>query len=215
MAFQILLNRKTSGKIDNLKFDLVLNENHIYENLVTENPVEDGFDVTDNVYKKPPELSFEGFISDTPLVQTDADQLADLEGFGVQTRTETALIRLLEIAGYDLNTGLIQDKEPLIMEVFTSIRVYQDMVISKITMPFRNNSIKIKVEFKHINIVSAQTTDIPVVNETKAPNQKNQGTKTINTNNQKLEKQKTVVKRIADFFRQNTSSSSTPTGVQQ
>jgi hypothetical protein len=57
------------GTFDVVEFDTVDTEDHTLPNEVTEFPVEQGPDVTDNVRVKPRTLSVKGYISDTPLLQ--------------------------------------------------------------------------------------------------------------------------------------------------
>jgi len=55
------------GTFDVVEFDTVDTEDHTLPNEVTEFPVEQGPDVTDNIRIKPRTLSVKGYISDTPL----------------------------------------------------------------------------------------------------------------------------------------------------
>jgi hypothetical protein len=57
------------GTFDLVEFDTVDTEDHTLPNEVTEFPVEEGPDVTDNIRVKPRLLSVKGYISDTPLLQ--------------------------------------------------------------------------------------------------------------------------------------------------
>ena len=61
MAIQILLNRKGRGQVENLIFDLTISENHTFETEITDNEVEEGFDINDNVHVKQPKLTMTGF----------------------------------------------------------------------------------------------------------------------------------------------------------
>lgn len=63
---------------DIVTFDTVESEEHTLPNEVTEFPVEDGPDVTDNIRVKPRTLHVSGYISDTPLYQNpDVNKKAD------------------------------------------------------------------------------------------------------------------------------------------
>ena len=57
------------GTFDVVEFDTVDTEDHTLDNDVTEFPVEQGPDITDNIRVKPRVLSVKGYISDTPLYQ--------------------------------------------------------------------------------------------------------------------------------------------------
>jgi len=66
MTFALTWNNE-DGTYDVVEFDTVDTEDHTLPNEVTEFPVEQGPDVTDNVRVKPRTLSVKGYISDTPL----------------------------------------------------------------------------------------------------------------------------------------------------
>lgn len=68
MVFALTWNNP-DGTFDVVEFDTVEAEEHTLPNEVTEFPVEQGPDVTDNVRVKPRLLHVSGYMSDTPLYQ--------------------------------------------------------------------------------------------------------------------------------------------------
>ena len=219
MAIQILLNRKGRGQVENLIFDLTISENHTFETEITDNEVEEGFDINDNVHVKQPKLTMTGFISNTPLVlDQKADKLGDLPNYGVQTRTILALNKLLTLTGYNIESGTLDPITPTILEIITSYRVYQNMLIKSVAFPHINDAVHIRMEFKPIKIVKGQTTIKPIVNEKKT-GAKGIGTQSevlVNANKQKTEESPSTLRRWYDKRQEKVgATTTTSTGAQQ
>jgi hypothetical protein len=68
MPLNILWQNK-DGTTDVVQLDVYDTETHGMATEVTEFPVEDGPDISDNVRRKPKTLQIEGYVSDTPLPQ--------------------------------------------------------------------------------------------------------------------------------------------------
>ena len=64
------------GTLDLVQLDVYDTETHGMATEVTEFPVEDGPDISDNVRRKPKTLAIEGYVSDTPLPQNHGSGLA-------------------------------------------------------------------------------------------------------------------------------------------
>ena len=64
------------GTLDLVQLDVYDSETHGMPTEVTEFPVEDGPDISDNVRRKPKTLTIEGYVSDTPLPQNHGSGLA-------------------------------------------------------------------------------------------------------------------------------------------
>ena len=58
--------------IREMPIDLVNGESHVFENLVTEHPVETGAKLTDHIKANPYKLTLTGLFSDTPISVVDA-----------------------------------------------------------------------------------------------------------------------------------------------
>lgn len=58
---------KVSSIVKTVNFDVVSNETHDAAMAITQHPVEDGGDVTDNARPEPRKLSVEGYVSNKPL----------------------------------------------------------------------------------------------------------------------------------------------------
>ena len=59
--------KKTQVLINNYVIDVATSEDHAFDSEVTEYPVEQGGDITDNVRPKPITVTLEGIVSDTPI----------------------------------------------------------------------------------------------------------------------------------------------------
>jgi len=53
--------------INIFEFDIVKTREVLYENEITENPIEDGSKITDNIIKRPIQITFEGLISEASI----------------------------------------------------------------------------------------------------------------------------------------------------
>lgn len=71
------------GSIEVLELDIYTTETHDMPCEVSDSPVEQGPDISDNVRRLPKQLTLEGYVSDCPIPQTDLDRVArgtDLPG---------------------------------------------------------------------------------------------------------------------------------------
>jgi hypothetical protein len=138
--------------IDDYAIDLALDENLTYESEVTENPVEQGADVTDHVRAKQPVLTFEGVVSDTPIgrVSTHESRLA----IGTATPSQDAFQRLVAIH---------EAREPVV--VTCSFGRFDAMVLTSLS-PSKNaasqRSLQFSATFRRIQIVENTRTTVRV-----------------------------------------------------
>jgi len=137
-----LLFKKEPGRIGNLELDARLDETHTLSNEVTQYPVEAGFDITDNVRNRPISFAMTGMVSNSPINYAELTVLN--EG---ASRSQSA---------YDELLRLYYNKE--IIDVQTTLELYQDMVIAEITFP-RNNTIGGELRFTatFTQIIKART----------------------------------------------------------
>jgi len=136
----------------NIELDAVLDENHEWSAEATSNPVEVGAPVTDHVIDQSDKLKIRGFVTDTPL--TLSQSVSGLVNSGsVGNRTQ---------AVFDLLHQLIKLKEP--MTVYTKHRIYDDMVLTNVTIPRSagvGEAIEFSAEFINIRKVATQMVDVP------------------------------------------------------
>jgi len=136
----------------NIELDAVLDEAHEWSAEATSNPVETGAPVTDHVIDQADKLKIKGFVTDTPLTISQSLQ-AIVNSGQVGNRTQ---------AGFDLLHQLIKIKEP--MTVYTKHRIYDDMVLTNVTIPRGagvGEAIEFSAEFINIRKVATQMVDVP------------------------------------------------------
>jgi hypothetical protein len=208
-------------------FDACLRETHNFESQVTEHSVEQGVAIVDHVRPLPIELSFELFVSDTPIYSNDSQLLpmtltlpkAQEAGLitGLATKLDpgqapssflaggttqlaaTALQALGIIPGppteatvlvqqFDADhpyvAGCLDALEQLrdtatLITVHSPKRVYQNMVIKKVTMersPQTGSSgATFNIDLREIRIVTSQIVSAPVPSVKKAAPTLNKG----------------------------------------
>jgi hypothetical protein len=143
-----LFTNKVTGKIDNLSLDVVVRENHLFQNEVPEFEIEDGSAVNDFIIKKPDRVTIEGLITNTPMIGNVGDGVSSYaESFkssnlGQQLlstgkRTEVAFKELMRIIGraYPISPGGAYKLVPVgIVTIVTGLRVYSDMAATQLSI---------------------------------------------------------------------------------
>lgn len=136
----------------NIELDAALDENHEWSAEATSNPVEEGAPVTDHVIDQADKLKIRGFVTDTPLnLSQSVSGLVNSGNVGNRTQ-----------AVFDLLHQLIKLKEP--MTVYTKHRIYDDMVMTNVTIPRSagvGEAIEFSAEFINIRKVATQMVDVP------------------------------------------------------
>lgn len=136
----------------NIELDAVLDENHEWSAEATSNPVEVGAPITDHVIDQSDKLKLRGFVTDAPLNLSQS-----ISGFfnsgSTGNRTQGV---------FDLLHQLLKLKEP--MTVYTKHRIYEDMVLTNVTIPRSagvGEAIEFSAEFINIRKVATQMVDVP------------------------------------------------------
>lgn len=135
----ILTRRKEPKKIGYLELDAMIREEHSFRNIVTEYPVEDGFDISDHVWQEPETVTIEGFISNTPvqILGGKAGEYLLREDFS--NKVQVAYGALLEMSGRKIvnsKEGItIQYATPVIIDIVTILNVYTSMIITDLKFP--------------------------------------------------------------------------------
>ncbi len=159
--------------------DVTTTETTNREAEVTNNPVEEGPDVNDNVRLKPVSIQIDGFVSEAPLnLSASVQGLAAAAGGAVGNLAGGFGGAIGQVAGgLAAKLGLnAQDpsqvareslerimEQKLLVTVVTKRRAYQDMVLVSLTFPRdlgNGQGLRFQARFQQINIVSAQVVQL-------------------------------------------------------
>lgn len=146
------INAMFGNQYGNIELDATLDENHEWAAEATSNPVEQGAPVTDHVIEQSDKLRIRGFVTDTPLTASASVQGVVNSG-AVGNRTQGV---------FELLNQLIKLREP--MSVYTKHKVYDDMVLTAVTIPRSaadGEAIEFTAEFVHVRKVATQIVDVP------------------------------------------------------
>ncbi len=141
-----------SNSIDDVIIDVIISEEHSYENDVTSHPVESGSDVTDNVINKPLKISLDCLISATPLRKSGV--IVQGEATRTANPTQAARARLIAI-----NVA----REPI--TVNDSQGSFPNMVLEKLMFTQTSkigDALAFKASFKELKIIENERTIIQV-----------------------------------------------------
>jgi hypothetical protein len=195
----MLLNRKTPGKIANIVLDATINETHEYKNEVTMYPIEYGGFISDHIRSQPEQITINGFITNTPV----PNSLFDLSAYSTaftnstagkllkstsKTRVISVFEELLYIAGYQypiVNNISTSKNEKILIDIVTGLRVYTDMALISLSIPRDSNtgeSLHFTATFIKVTRVKSEMVLIPNVTnkndiKSQASNKVNSGSK--------------------------------------
>lgn len=135
----LFIHNAVLALIGDIVVDCVLSESHSYESEVTEDPVESGGTISDNVRNNPIEVTMECLVTNAPLDGPPADG---------SSPSFTTLARLLKIRA---------DREPI--PISTSLRTYENMVMRSLVVT-RNteDALRFTAVFRELEIVSIKRT---------------------------------------------------------
>jgi hypothetical protein len=138
MAFENLFIR-TKKSIGGIELDAVISETHTNQIRLTKNPVELGADITDHAVIEPKKINIIAQVSDTPLGTAAFGQIVDLVTGLFGTSTTQNITR--SNAAYNAMVQLMEEREPI--EVQTKLKLYQDMVITSLSVTQDKNTSRI------------------------------------------------------------------------
>jgi hypothetical protein len=149
-------------KIGEVTLDAAISQSHSLEADVTDHPVEDGSDITDNHRARPKTIQITGQVSDSPI-QT---------GFPLQTAISSTISAIKQDdpvqAAWDTFNKYFENSE--LITVSTSLREYKNMLIVGLQVPRDARTGKIlrfTITLKQIRIVTTASTEaIPVPDTT-------------------------------------------------
>lgn len=144
-----LYNDPTKGDEEELlNIDATISENLSSNLEVTEHPVEEGPNISDNVVSKPKELTIEGIVSESPLtlkaaLAGNAAGATSLIGgiggtiaTGVTASLAGKLLNKSQKKAQDyLNVLLGIQEGKMLLTVITGLKVYNNMVLTNLTVP--------------------------------------------------------------------------------
>lgn len=108
---------KQPVSIDGIEFDALINSDEEYSSDIPQYPVEDGYEVSDNITLKPLELSMTLFVTNTPVTHAMRHGVSPM-------RVDMVISRLLDM----------RDKKDLV-KIVTSDKTYEDMGLTSISIP--------------------------------------------------------------------------------
>lgn len=144
-----------------LTLDVSKSERHTFEADVTDSPVEEGIDATDNVRMKSNLLQVEGILTDFPLSLRGGG--IGEAGYAGRAAALFAKLEALQAAGtrFGVDTGL---------------KFYQGMVIQAM-VPLRDKTSRgaLRISFSFKTIRTVQTANVPLPKERKGEEKKTKG----------------------------------------
>lgn len=199
----LLINDKTKEEEDFFLPDAIISITHNMSSEVSENPIEDGSKVTDNIIKNNRELTIEGVVAAQPLevskslVNAGVTALAGFLPPFVQG-TVAGLLRLNQSSnrledGYKVLEKLHEDKIRFTM--ITGFKRYDNMVITSLTIPETQiKELRFTMTIKQIKIATTIFVKIPETQlkedvKTTATSKVDEGKKTTVTPDAETEKQ--------------------------
>lgn len=108
---------KQPVSIDGIEFDALINSDEEYSSDIPQYPIEDGYEVSDNITLKPLELSMTLFVTNTPVTHAMRHGVYPM-------RVDMVISRLLDM----------RDKKELV-KIVTSDKTYEDMGLTSISIP--------------------------------------------------------------------------------
>lgn len=192
--YSLIFNRPVKASIETIigterivvPFDVSLSESHERNATVTQNPIEDGSNISDHINLNPERLTLEGMISDSPvsLIQSavglgvsSATQFASsslgggLVGNLVKDATGVALGSVAGLVtgtprdpadGFKFMEELWRNREPF--TVITALKRYENMVIENLSVPRSaqiGKSFRFSATFVQVKIAKSSIVTIP------------------------------------------------------
>jgi len=147
-AFDYVLQEDSAGNLVSLDLDVTSDEVHEWNNEVTQFPVELGSPITDHIQPQPDRLSISGIISNSAIGEVALNKINNGDD-----RCQDA---------FDVLRKLMDDR--ILVTVYTRYKVYTDMALKSTNIPRDagiGDSLKFKMEFVNVRLVSTQTIEVP------------------------------------------------------
>lgn len=143
--------------INGYPIDVAVSEDHQFDSDVTDWPVEQGADITDNARARPITVTVNGLVSDTPigdLATTRATETAAGSGGNGSRPSNDAFARLLAIR---------DARQPV--SITTSLQTFPNMMLTSLSVPRdakTGKSLRFRATFKQVRIVTNARTTVRV-----------------------------------------------------
>jgi len=169
-----LLYKINGQNIGFLQLDATINETHSRSSKITQNEIEDGSNVADNVILENEKFSIEGLISEAPFPSSDIRDVAlQVQNAGFNALSDlvgSVSGGLIPSAGATVKRiiALIQLenfwKNRLPFIVITGLKKYENVLIRNMSIPVTakdGNSLRFKIDCEVVRIVESQTVTVP------------------------------------------------------
>lgn len=146
-----LLYRQAKTRLGALELDAALRETHTFETKATENPVEEGFAVTDHLQLQPRTYQVEGVVSNTPITSI----------LTTGTRYEVGQPGRAFNAWEELKR--MRARRELVTLV-TELEKYDNMLMTSLVVPRESKQgevLEFSASFRELIIVRTQTVQAP------------------------------------------------------
>lgn len=180
----ILVNRKTPVEIGAITLDASVSQSHEYVNEITSYPVEEGFDITDNVRQLPETLTIEGLVSNSPIPNIGSINTSVTQEDN-SNRSIVAFQKFLEYMGFPtaLQPGQEQtttSNDAQLIDIVTKLKTYTNMILKRLTIPrtrTTGNDLFFTAEFQQVHKAISETILIQNVSslDGRAPGIEDQG----------------------------------------
>ncbi len=183
VGFQMTIaTSKTGGQavqLDSITVDAVLSETHTLESETTDNPVEQGIDVTDHIRPRPRTLRMEGLISEVPVPGPSID------GYGPASQQTPGGLNFSGVSAPDntrpgtaYQTLVAIWENGVLLTIATALETYDNMVMVSAPVARKAGdglSLHFSAAFKEIRIVKSQVVSVPRLLPKTKPNSKTGG----------------------------------------
>lgn len=151
--------RDPSAEPLRLMIDAALSEEHTYDSEVTQFPVEDGSDITDNIRILPKTVKIEGVVSNWPIGRALSERA------GTIALSQAGLIDPMTPA-QEVLRGLLEIRDQRdTITITTSLGLYENMVMESLTVPRAadvGDALKFSATFRQVFIVTNKRVRVAV-----------------------------------------------------
>lgn len=175
-------------KIDDLELDATPEQEYSGDVETTDNPVEDGADVTDHAREKPETFTATAIVSSVPVDESQRNARGAFERFASGGYARSVYQQMQRMKS-----------ERKLHTIVTPLRRYSNMLLTNLGVPTRANlgdAVQFKIAFKQIRVVESGTAELarPAAVGTNKPVDKKQQAKKPGTPADR----KTILKQFTD-----------------
>ena len=222
----LLFNSKKGAIIGELECDATLREVHDYKNEVTEWPIEEGANISDHIRQAPDEVEINGFITNSPVKQTNIQRLGQFVGSQTDpfiagaigtaanvgglvyknlkrpdsaNQVELARDILLGISGRTVNGS---NHQPLLVDVVSGLRTYTQMAMISLSIQRdarTGEAMPFTARFKKVQKVPTDVVTIPKPND-EVKNTTGSTIKKKTNTQESTEKETELTSKLHDIF---------------